>query len=438
VSIFTPILYALWLLVEVLRLYIGYTGNLREQTGSLASFLFLSFFPQFFITIYMLYIQDPILPIDLICNYIYLCTLIIQIIATWRTISRIIAHKTARFQIEFGANDEQHQLHLLEATSPVQPLSGESVGVDTDEEAGLLGSSTPMKRVLPKKKAANTQRINQTAEPTIEMTTTQSLPQYQPPSPHDQSTDFYSSTYNPYSSTAQSVSRMRGTAAPLPPAGNEPTTPTAASFNTSPRSNETEDERIQRRMRDRAIIRGEFDRKRSRPGTATSAGSNTEAVGVQEESSQGSEGFYATQSSHSGYLGRAGVKKSLTSDQILAQSQSRRAAALLRREYPQQTQQPTQQQQQPNQSLAAQLPQPADFAATPIALSTSTPQNIEIYQRILNARRGRDEIISRSAQSESGGLVAHTQTADFTTNPNNRSQQQHQSYSQTDLIKKQE
>jgi hypothetical protein len=47
-----PILFAIWVLIEMFRLYVGYVGNLQEQTPNLAAFLFLTIFPQFFIMVY--------------------------------------------------------------------------------------------------------------------------------------------------------------------------------------------------------------------------------------------------------------------------------------------------------------------------------------------------------------------------------------------------
>jgi hypothetical protein len=60
----TPGIFGVWALVEPVRLYIGYAGNLDENVPSLIAFEFLSLFPQSVLCVFLLALQKPLLPFD--------------------------------------------------------------------------------------------------------------------------------------------------------------------------------------------------------------------------------------------------------------------------------------------------------------------------------------------------------------------------------------
>ena len=62
----------------------------------MAAFLFLSIFPQLFITIYMLAIQQPLFGFDVIFGWIHMCFLVVEVWIGWRTMGVFIQDKTAR------------------------------------------------------------------------------------------------------------------------------------------------------------------------------------------------------------------------------------------------------------------------------------------------------------------------------------------------------
>ena len=101
-EVFTPFLFALWALVEVYRLYLGYSGNLREQVPQLAGFLFISVFPQTVFVFFFLLIQKPRLPLDEIAGYVLLVFIGLELLLGYWATQAIIQNKTARFAVEYG------------------------------------------------------------------------------------------------------------------------------------------------------------------------------------------------------------------------------------------------------------------------------------------------------------------------------------------------
>jgi hypothetical protein len=103
----TPALFVIWALVEAGRLYVGYTGNMNEDTPGMAAFIFLTIFPQFILMLYFVGMQTPLFGFDKIWNGIMLFILALELIVAWRNMSIFIADKTARFAVEYGAMDEE-------------------------------------------------------------------------------------------------------------------------------------------------------------------------------------------------------------------------------------------------------------------------------------------------------------------------------------------
>ena len=64
--------YSVWLLVEMIRLFVGQKGVLlhNDCLSELATFILLSIFPQIWIAIYITFLQEIILPFDSILGMI--------------------------------------------------------------------------------------------------------------------------------------------------------------------------------------------------------------------------------------------------------------------------------------------------------------------------------------------------------------------------------
>jgi len=115
VDFVTPIIFALWTIVEISRLYVGYSGNLLEKVPHLAAFLFLTVFPQFLFVVYLVGVQRPMLPFDRITNGMLLALLVFEMIVGYRTLRRIISVKSARFALELGSLDTEPLLYDRES-----------------------------------------------------------------------------------------------------------------------------------------------------------------------------------------------------------------------------------------------------------------------------------------------------------------------------------
>ncbi len=55
---------AVWILMEPVRLWFGFSGNLKEKVPDIATYLLISIFPQFPLVIFLAYGQKVNFPID--------------------------------------------------------------------------------------------------------------------------------------------------------------------------------------------------------------------------------------------------------------------------------------------------------------------------------------------------------------------------------------
>jgi hypothetical protein len=95
-------------------------GNLHEQVPQMFAFAFLSLFPQPFISLFLGFIQKPILPFERIVNGIYLVVLIVELVLGFRAASNIIAIKTARFAVQYR---DKHSGETGDAGGPESPTT---------------------------------------------------------------------------------------------------------------------------------------------------------------------------------------------------------------------------------------------------------------------------------------------------------------------------
>ena len=78
--------YSVWLLVEMIRLFVGQKGVLLQNDGlsELATFILLSIFPQIWIAIYMTFLQEIKLPFDSVLGMIMLLVLLSEVVLAVR------------------------------------------------------------------------------------------------------------------------------------------------------------------------------------------------------------------------------------------------------------------------------------------------------------------------------------------------------------------
>ncbi|XP_069070538.1 transmembrane protein 17B-like [Pleurodeles waltl] len=86
--------------VEVLRLYLGYIGNLQEKIPELAGFLLLSFLIQLPILLFLLTDQEILLlPLEIAVHSIYLMFLASELVAAFFTLKAMTKHLAMQFQL---------------------------------------------------------------------------------------------------------------------------------------------------------------------------------------------------------------------------------------------------------------------------------------------------------------------------------------------------
>lgn len=132
VQYFTPAFFGIWVGSEACRLYVGWSGNLKEDTPGMAAFLFLTIFPQMLVTVYMLAMQEPLYAFDKIFSGIMLAFLVAEFLLAWRSMGVFIADKTARCVRPTGRarlgcwtgleNDAPLVIRALELTLPSFPV----------------------------------------------------------------------------------------------------------------------------------------------------------------------------------------------------------------------------------------------------------------------------------------------------------------------------
>ena len=77
--------YCVWLLVEMIRLFVGQKGVLlNDGLSDLATFTLLSIFPQLWITVYITFLQEIILPFDSVLGMIMLLVLLSEVVIALR------------------------------------------------------------------------------------------------------------------------------------------------------------------------------------------------------------------------------------------------------------------------------------------------------------------------------------------------------------------
>lgn len=77
--------YSVWLLVEMIRLFVGQKGVLLNNgLSELATFILLSIFPQLWIAVYMTFLQEIILSFDSVLGMIMLLVLLSEVVLAVR------------------------------------------------------------------------------------------------------------------------------------------------------------------------------------------------------------------------------------------------------------------------------------------------------------------------------------------------------------------
>lgn len=135
IMITSPYIFIMWMIAEIVRLNLGFLGNLTETVPSMTAFLFMSIFPQSFILTYFCFFQVIRFTYDYVSNFILLGFVIAELIFGYIAVKSIVNYKTARYAVE---NTEEHQglLHDTGATkTTVAGAASYKQVADDDNEA---------------------------------------------------------------------------------------------------------------------------------------------------------------------------------------------------------------------------------------------------------------------------------------------------------------
>mmetsp|Transcript_5279 Transcript_5279/g.5778 ORF Transcript_5279/g.5778 Transcript_5279/m.5778 type:complete len:153 (+) Transcript_5279:74-532(+) len=91
------IVLVVWIFTEPIRLYYGFTGNLKESVPHLSTYLLMTVFPQLPMVIYLAYFQVLRLPIDAVVGSLMVIFLALQFYFGVTTIRTVMKNQTAQF-----------------------------------------------------------------------------------------------------------------------------------------------------------------------------------------------------------------------------------------------------------------------------------------------------------------------------------------------------
>jgi len=89
--------YCTWLIAEIPRLYVGMKGVLRDKLPEMAAFVLLSFFPQVWITLYIGFLQEIILPFDTVLGMMMFVFIVTESALAWRFLRSIITRQSTLY-----------------------------------------------------------------------------------------------------------------------------------------------------------------------------------------------------------------------------------------------------------------------------------------------------------------------------------------------------
>jgi len=92
-----PIFSVVWALLEGVRLWLGFSGNLRERVPELAAFVLLTVFPQIPIVILLGFVAVDRVPADLVTAFPQLVFLVLEAVLAFRSVRALMRKQTAEF-----------------------------------------------------------------------------------------------------------------------------------------------------------------------------------------------------------------------------------------------------------------------------------------------------------------------------------------------------
>ncbi|KAG5178840.1 hypothetical protein JKP88DRAFT_153784, partial [Tribonema minus] len=89
--------FMIWALVEVFRLYFGYSGNIEEMVPQMTAFVLMTVFPQSLVVLYLTTFQEFVFPADAAMGGTMLALLAAETVAGAGAVRSIARKRTAQF-----------------------------------------------------------------------------------------------------------------------------------------------------------------------------------------------------------------------------------------------------------------------------------------------------------------------------------------------------
>lgn len=103
VSLLSPMFFCVWAFIEVIRLALGYYGNLSERVPWLVGFWILTLFPQPIAPLYFVLIQDLagwfVMPLEVILSLLLALLYLSQLFVAYSANRRLVAKAAADFHL---------------------------------------------------------------------------------------------------------------------------------------------------------------------------------------------------------------------------------------------------------------------------------------------------------------------------------------------------
>ncbi|XP_071404188.1 transmembrane protein 17 isoform X3 [Pithys albifrons albifrons] len=131
-------------LIEVIRLYLGYMGNLQEKVPELAGFWLLSLLLQLPIILFLLFNEGvKIQPLERAVHIVFAFFLAFQVIAAFVTLKRMVNKLATHFRLGEFHRLEEHPVpgfFSLDKEERAVPMAGRGPGAGWRSHTGRLRS----------------------------------------------------------------------------------------------------------------------------------------------------------------------------------------------------------------------------------------------------------------------------------------------------------
>ncbi|KNC47358.1 transmembrane protein 17 [Thecamonas trahens ATCC 50062] len=113
----TMVVFVIWAVVEPLRIWFGFVGNLKEKVPQLAAHCLLNVFPQIPVLIYLAAFQPSLLPFERVANVIQLLLVIVSAGVGFATTRSLVRNQTSQFYLN------QFEADGVDGAEPMIPLT---------------------------------------------------------------------------------------------------------------------------------------------------------------------------------------------------------------------------------------------------------------------------------------------------------------------------